>query len=391
MFKRISRSLALQFTGFVFLLFLVNGAIFLVADFGNARRQTNFRMAREAQFLMRRIPPTLTGALFPPPPPPGHFRDRFRILDASGKPLAVVGTFPDAPLSGTGGRSIVNVQGEPYDVLTTPVFRSGRLKGYVQLAERQQARIADLPPRAFIYILVSVLISGLTFIVGHFFAKRSLKPAEEMFQRLGQFTQDASHELRTPLAVLGSSLDVALKTGNFREGLLSAKEDLQQISRLVERLLELTRLDQFTLELRSVDLTTLTQETAEKFRALAREKPVTVDTTIEPDVRVQGDATLLSQVLGNLLSNAIKFNTSHGKVTVRLTKNSLVISDTGIGIDSADLPHVFDRFYRADTSRSRDGYGLGLALVKRIVDLHGFRISLHSEKGKGTSFTITFS
>jgi signal transduction histidine kinase len=387
MFKRVSRILALQFTGFVFLLFLVNGSIFLAADFSNARRQASSRLIRDAQFVVSALPSRLdTDPTFPP-----HLRERVRMVDTQGTTLYQGVIFQDVPFSGVAGMSSLTFQNDPYDVLTAPVLMDGQLRGYVQVAGPQDERSGDLAGRALIFLLVSFLISGIAYVIGLFFARWSLRPAEEMVGRLEQFTQDASHELRTPLAVLGSSLDLALKTKKYQEGLVSAKEDLKEIAGLVERLLELARLDTFVLNLHPVDLSSLARDMADKFRIFAEEKGVRLNAEMEEGVRVQADGPLLRQLIANLLSNAVKFNAKNGVVTMQLGKTFLRIADTGIGIAAADLPRIFNRFYQADTSRSKDGFGLGLALVKRAVDLHGWTIGVESAPGKGTAFTVHFT
>ncbi len=121
---------------------------------------------------------------------------------------------------------------------------------------------------------------------------------------------------------------------------------------------------------------------------LAAEKNITINAIVAANITVAGDTALLRQVIGNLLSNAIKFNTDKGRIDVTLGKDALKITDTGIGIAHAEQAHIFDRFYQADTSRANDGFGLGLALVKRIVDLHGWTITLASKENKGTTFTV---
>jgi signal transduction histidine kinase len=210
-------------------------------------------------------------------------------------------------------------------------------------------------------------------------------------QRLEQFTQDASHELRTPLASLNSSLDLALRTKNYEKGILSAKEDLQEVSSLVERLLELARLDRLVLSPSLVDASELMASIVDRHREAAMKRSVTIALHAAPDVRVHADAALLRQLVSNLLTNAIKFSKSEGgTVDVTLSGERLVISDNGIGIASEHLAHIFDRFYQADTSRSEDGYGLGLALVKRIADLHQWTVHADSTYGKGSVFTVNF-
>ncbi|HAI98808.1 TPA: hypothetical protein DCL30_04730 [Candidatus Peribacteria bacterium] len=387
MFKRISRIIALQFTAFIFVLLLLNGFLFLAADLGNEQRQMRFRLERMAEGIAGRFEIGVS-PLMPREVPPG-MRDRVQILDAEGDVLFGSSLFGDIPFEKRQGFAEFSIQGEQYAVLTEPIVRSGRTVGYAQVADVIRFQMDDLPLRVLLYLILSVSISTLIYLVALAFAKRSLKPAEEMVERLEQFTQDASHELRTPLATLSSSLDLALHNGKHREGILSAKDDLKQAEVLVERLLELARLDKFLLETSSVDLSTMVEEAVERHRAFAAEKHITLDASIAAKVKVKGDAALLRQVVSNLLANAIKFSKpAGGTITVTLTKTALTIADTGIGIAKDILPRVFDRFFQADESRARGGFGLGLALVKRIVELHGWTIVVSSTKGKGTAFRI---
>lgn len=389
MFKRISHIIALQFTAFIFLLFFINGAIFLFADLTNSRNQTRNRLERLSHFV---VDSEYDMFIMAPRELPPMMRERVRIMSAEGEPLYIGALFADVPFKSLPRHSGMRIDGELYDVLTLPVPRKGPPGAYVQIAEIDRQPYDTLPLRSALYLLISAAVSALTYVVGLFFAKRSLRPAEHMVKRLEQFTQDASHELRTPIAVLSSTLDLSLKTGKHKEGLLSAKEDVKQVSVLVERLLELARLDQFALNLKPVDLSALVAASVEKCAILAAEKGVTLKSDISPGVTVAADAALLRQVLLNLLSNAMKFKKpSGGTVTVRLTKDMLSLEDDGIGIAEASLPHLFDRFYQADTSRAAGGgFGLGLALVKRIVELHGWTVRVKSTVGKGTTFTIPF-
>ncbi len=387
MFKRIGRSLALQFTGFVFLLFLVNGSIFLFADYENQQRMMHFRLARESEQLVQHLPDVFSGAHMQIPV---RMMERVRLIGPDGT-VTVAGTmFEHMPFDHQEGFSSEHDENDEFTVFTTAVNDDGKLRGYVQIAAPARVPIGDLPLRAFLYLLVSVLISGLTYIIGRSFARRSLKPAEEMLTRLEQFTQDASHELRTPLAVLGSSLDLALKTNQHKEGILSAKEDLKQISNLVERLLQLARVGDFALTMKKTDLSSLVSDTVDKFKLLAGEEGIKIDAKIASGVSVEADGALIRQVTSNLLSNAIKFNKKNGVIAVTLSNDCLQIADTGIGIAKKDLPQIFNRFYQADTSRCSEGYGLGLALAKRILDMHGWKVSVESKEGEGTTFIVSF-
>jgi len=400
-FKRIRIHIAAQFTAFVFMLLLINGAIFLALDLSNARRQSHLRMQEFAQRIVEQMETDTdesSDAMMPPPPrgmgapQQGRMqpmRDRFRILDTAGKTLEGGSLFADIPFTPIQGITRVEMNQEEYTMITQAIFRDGAIAGYVQVVGLDRFQRRELPMRILLYLLVSGAISALTFFVGLLFARRSLKPAEETMERLEQFTQDASHELKTPLATMSSSLDLALKTGKFQEGLLSAKEDLIQATTLVERLLELARLDKLIIKNDNVDFSDLVRESAERFRPLAAEKYLKIETQVDPTVSVKGDAALLRQVMGNLINNAIKFSkTSGGTIRVRLTKHTLTVEDQGIGIADDALPHIFDRFYQADTSRAHGGFGLGLALVKRIVELHGWTIEAQRSKESGAVLAV---
>lgn len=388
MFKQISRAIALQFTAFVFLLMLANGILFLAADFGAARRQEMGRLDRFEHDIADRLQSD-SPFLFDGIPPP--MLSRTRVLDADGNALFEGALFDGIPFSPREGLSEVKVQNEQYDVLTTIVRDSENVLGYVQVADMERQQLNDLPLRALLYLIVSVAISLLTFGVGRAFARRSLKPAEQMVERLEQFTQDASHELRTPIAALSSSLDLALKTKKYKEGIESAKDDLKQVTTLVERLLELARLDTFVIDAQEIDLSLLLSSIAEKFRPLALDKHLTLREDIAPDVHVKADPLLVRQVIGNLLSNAMKFSKPDGTIVLRLSREAFAVEDDGIGIPQSAQSRIFDRFFQMDASRARGGLGLGLALVRRIVDLHGWTIRVQSAQDKGATFTVSFA
>lgn len=388
MFRRISTKIALQFMTFVFLLFLINGAIFLGLDFENARRQSRVRLLRDMQAISDHMPPDFSDL---PQGLPPVMRQRVRVLDAAGKTLLGGSFFEDIPFKKIEGFYRHSVENEPVTIFTTPVTKEGELVGYIQVIDIERFQRRDLPFRAFIYLLVSILITALTFIVGKLFAALSLRPAAQTMKRLEQFTQDASHEIRTPLAALNSSLDLALKSGKYKEGIVSAKEDVKQITTLADRLLELARLDQFAVRVEKMDLSSLMETIIRKHQPLAAEKHIVIESSVAPGITVETDPALAQQVISNLLSNAIKFSKSVGGIIhVRLKKDQLSIEDTGIGIAAADVPRIFDRFYQAESSRSSGGLGLGLALVKRIVDLLGWSIGVKSVEGKGSIFTIRF-
>ena len=227
---------------------------------------------------------------------------------------------------------------------------------------------------------------------------------ERSFSALRRFTADASHELKTPLTVLRAGVERAITTPRMpQESLAALEEALQEINRmaeLVDTLLTLARADEGTAPLHRepVDLRRLVEETRETGDLLAEDAGVTmrVAAPSEPVV-VEVDASRMRQLVLNLLTNAVKYTPSGGRVTLWLERDDsrvrLGVSDTGIGIAPGDLPHVFDRFWRADTARTRTserpGVGLGLAICKWIAEAHGGTIEVQSRPGRGTTFTVT--
>lgn len=227
---------------------------------------------------------------------------------------------------------------------------------------------------------------------------------ERSFTALRRFTADASHELKTPLTVLRAGVERALTTPRMpQEALADLEETLQEINRmteLVDTLLTLARADEGTapLHLEPVDLRALLLDTEETAELLAEPAGVTVSVeAVEGPVVVQADPSRFRQLVMNLLSNAVKYTPQGGRVRLWLERDDgrvrFGVSDTGIGIAPGDLPHIFHRFYRADTARTRTadrpGVGLGLAICKWIAEAHGGTIDVQSRPGRGTTFTVT--
>ncbi|MBO0800618.1 MAG: HAMP domain-containing protein, partial [Blastocatellia bacterium] len=231
------------------------------------------------------------------------------------------------------------------------------------------------------------------------------------FERQKQFTSDASHEMRTPLAVMRGDIEIALRrdrsVDEYRRVLTSNLEEIVRLSRLVEDLLMLARADHGQLELRyePFDLGKLCQQMIEYISPLAQQKGQDLiyqqnGKAPEADsggVKINGDVQRIKQLLLNLLDNAIKYTDFGGRVSLELMAEDrctvLTIRDTGRGIPPEDLPHIFERFFRKSkttSDRSATGFGLGLSIVKWIVDSHGGKISAQSEVGRGTTFIVKF-
>ena len=226
---------------------------------------------------------------------------------------------------------------------------------------------------------------------------------DQSVSQLRQFTADASHELRAPLALIYTAAEFSLRRERPREELVDALEKILRESRhttsLVDSLLLLARADSGEDRLQApvpINLSALCQDTADRAAELASAKDISVSTDLgSTSIVVDGDETALRRLLLILVDNAVKYTPAGGRVDVRLVIDGqaalIRISDTGIGIAAADLPHVFDRFWRADKVRTRSagGTGLGLAIARWIVDRHGGTIGVSSEVGRGSAFTVT--
>lgn len=214
-----------------------------------------------------------------------------------------------------------------------------------------------------------------------------------------QMTSDISHEMRSPLAVIRSQIE-AIMDGVLEadyERLARLNAEVMRLTKLMEDLNELAVVENrlYAPKMEPIDLSAVVRDAAENFRPILESKNLTLQTQIEDEVRTTGDRDRLMQVLNNLLSNAYKY-TQEGSVSVSLEGResdgfTLKIEDTGIGIAKADRPFIFERFYRADPSRSREtgGAGIGLAIVKEICLVHGIGIEVGEGHEKGTLFTLT--
>jgi two-component system, OmpR family, sensor kinase len=226
---------------------------------------------------------------------------------------------------------------------------------------------------------------------------------ETSFAALRRFTADASHELKTPLAVLRADVERAMNVTTRRDDrMIALEEALHETTRmadLVESLLTLARADEgrFDLYRERVDLKELTQEVYETALILGEATGVAVNLPFTADVSVAGDRTRLRQLFLNLVTNAIKYTPRGGRVDIGLGRHpenvTFAVRDTGAGISAADLPNVFERFWRADRARSRTaergGFGLGLAISQWIAQAHGGSLTVQSRLGKGSLFTVT--
>jgi heavy metal sensor kinase len=228
----------------------------------------------------------------------------------------------------------------------------------------------------------------------------TLARLENSVEQMKQFTASISHELRTPLTALRGEAEVALLEAHtveeYQHVLASQLEEFDKLSQMVNQLLVLARAEAGEIHWteQSVDLSVLATSLAEQMEPIATAKNVHLEVSVNQGVVVRGDSNWLERLILNLLDNAVKFTEDGGKVLVRLSSENeqavLRVEDTGVGIPAEAIPRVFERFFRAEPSRSKnvEGVGLGLALAKWIVEQHHGKIEVQSQPGQGSCFTV---
>jgi heavy metal sensor kinase len=231
---------------------------------------------------------------------------------------------------------------------------------------------------------------------------RMIERLESSFNQMKQFSTDVSHELRTPITAIRGQLEVALFTAktteHYREAMFNALQDIDRLSQIVRALLLLSQAEsgQLVLQKSRQNLSEVLHEIVDQFQIPAEEAGVRLTAVLPPECRADVDRVQIERLLTNLLSNALKFTPRGGEVRVLLRALpdhvEMVVEDTGRGIPTESLPHIFDRFYRVPGSGTapspEQGLGLGLSFVAWIVKAHKGKIAVDSTPGKGTSFTI---
>ena len=323
---------------------------------------------------------------------------------------------------------------------------SYRLNGYGLVFVRGISSVTDAESSFRITlrfaVIVLPLLVVLTAVIGYLFTRRTLRPVrritetvrqiqgdqdlsrrvelgkgkdeiyqladtfdqlltkiESAFQREQQFTSDVSHELRTPVTVILAQCDAILSDASLpaeqRVSIGLIQKKAQNMAQMISQLLLLSRADQGRQQLQPelLNLSELTEMVCEEQAMLSEEKKIAITTQIEPDLFVKVDETFYIRMLVNLISNAISYGKAGGHILVSCYEQSGFfvgqVEDDGIGIAAEDLPHIWERFYRVDSSRSASGHsGLGLSMVKWIVEAHGGTISVKSSPGEGSIFTF---
>jgi len=344
---------------------------------------------------------------------------------------------------GSGFGRAVAADGTVYRFVSLPLPPAGSSgRSTLHLGRSMDSLTGVLNEYFYIYLFSVPLILAISVPLGWYLAGRALKPFEEVartveqitsenlntqiiterreeeiqklvqafnsmvrrlndsFQQMRKFNADAAHELRTPLSILQGENEVALRSPNLPEEihsvLASNLEELQRLTRIINDMLTLAEADagSHVLARKPTNLKPMLEDLVEQMRVLASDRNIQIDFMDARDVIVEADPLWFRRALLNLLDNAIKYSKDGGRVEVwswvRDGKASMGIHDDGIGIAPEDQPHIFDRLYRTDPARSRTsgGAGLGLALVKWIVEAHRGEIHVNSAVDRGTTFEI---
>jgi two-component system heavy metal sensor histidine kinase CusS len=225
-----------------------------------------------------------------------------------------------------------------------------------------------------------------------------LKRLDDSFTRLSQFSADLAHELRTPVANMMGEAQVALTrertAAEYRETIESTIGECERLSRIVDNLLFVARVDaaREPIARKRFDARKAVEKIAAFYQTIGEDHHVAISCSGEG--QIYADPDLFERAVGNLLDNALRFTPQNGSIQIALSERDgdfeVAVSDNGCGIAAEHLPRVFDRFYRAESSRTSDGAGLGLALVKSIVELHGGSAAIQSQAGEGTTVKLIF-
>ena len=283
-------------------------------------------------------------------------------------------------------------------------FRQFHPSGFVTKEDIKifNQQISALQNEIFFNILtLDCVVLFLSALLSYFLAGITLKPIDETIKTQKEFIADISHELRTPIAAIQTACEVTLRANNkteadYRKMIIQTLDEIKRLHKMTEDLLTLSRTD-FIHDAQNFSecaLDTILLSVVENVKDLALEKNIEISILELQRVNIRANRDKIKQLILILLDNAIKFNKSNGKITLTLLKKpfpTFIINDTGIGIPKEALDKIFDRHYQALGTHLKASSGLGLTIAKKIADLHNAKISVTSEKGVGSHFTITFN
>lgn len=260
--------------------------------------------------------------------------------------------------------------------------------------EIREARIRLIASLGAMNLMI-LIISG---VAGYFLAGRTLRPIQTMLDEQNRFISDSSHELRTPLTSLRSEIEVGLRNKKItiseaKEILQSNLEEVINLQNLSDNLLELAQNGNMINKnmMKEISLLSCVNEAIKKLEGKSREKQITVENKVK-NMKINGISDRLTEVFVILIDNAIKYSPKKSNIKIESKKTDgkiqILVTDFGEGIEKEDGEHIFERFYRAEKSRNKPGYGLGLSIAKKITELHNGNLSFKSEPNKSTTFIV---
>lgn len=413
MLDRIRYQLSIAYVGILALILILFGTIVVVIFSQQATAQQDELLLQKAEAEMSS---SLNGTV------------TYAIVGATAVPdIAVVAVPPDGPVeadvldTASSGSSLGLPFGElaqqagqeetmvaatvdgpngPVRVVSVPLIDSGEVTAIIQAAQSRQV-VWEIVGR-LVLILVSVGLVALLLagVGGLLISRRAMQPVQSAFHRQRAFVADASHELKSPLTLIKLDAEMVVREQTSPRNRKVIENQLSEIDRmntLVSDLLVLARLDADKLGVsrETFDLAKILAETADRFILRASEEEILLDIEVPGELPALGDPRRTGQILAALLDNAMRFTPSGGRVTVAGCladgRVEASITDTGPGIPSEHLPHVFERFYRADTARRRSsgGTGLGLAIARDLAAIQGGEVAVSNAKNGGASFTLS--
>ena len=269
----------------------------------------------------------------------------------------------------------------PFDDVrrSTFVASDDELHGFI--LQRDDELRAGLLAR-LVFINLAVLVFGA--LASYFLARLTLRPINDAMESESRFVSDASHELRTPLAAIVLENEVALRDEKMNKEALRAQiksnlEEVDKLRELTRRLLSLSHAE--PIECGEIDLATAVQTALDQVASRAAAKKITLDNQVASQ-QITSNVAALADILAILLDNAIKYSPAKTRITIAATERKITIVDQGTGIASADLPHIFERFYRAEASRTSEGFGLGLSLAQNLAEKIHAKISAENVMAK---------
>ncbi|RKM58878.1 sensor histidine kinase [Butyrivibrio sp. CB08] len=309
-------------------------------------------------------------------------------------------------------RNIIFISEENAREYATSVYNSGREKGFYHSYRFKTGKNADGSTIVVFTDLSSQIINvykllGQTLLIGAFallamfilvflFSGQAVAPVVESLEKQKRFITDAGHELKTPLAVISANVDVLELESGKSEWTGSIKNQVKRMNSLVKNMLTLSRMDEERMHVvfSDFDMSAAVKETSQSFEAIAESKDKKYQMDIEDGIHLTGDKNSITQLTSLLLDNAMKYSSDNGSINVSLSKNKnivLEVSNTCDCIPEGNLDRLFDRFYRADSSRSREtgGYGIGLSVARAIANSHGGEITALRDGDHMIRFVVT--